>query len=127
MDQIQIAKEDEIILSAWDKDLRCSDDRDNTFAFYAPLYSWRVEEFSEFLAEQTGDIRIRFNSPGGDFFAGLALANRIIEYDKGKVTAINDALTASAAALPYLAADVRHAYKSPQFLLHNTRVFSTIL
>ena len=59
-----------------------------------------LDEFLEDLKEieDKANINIHINSVGGDFYAGLAIYNRL-KVLAGNVTTINDGLAASAASI----------------------------
>lgn len=63
------------------------------------------------------DIALRINSPGGDVFAGVAMAQAIREH-KGKVTAHIDGYAASAASLLVAAADEAVISPSGMVMIH---------
>lgn len=63
-----------------------------------------AETFVQTLNGMTGDVAVRLNSPGGDVFAGVAMAAAIKAYP-GKVTAHVDGYAASAASVVAAAAD----------------------
>ena len=57
------------------------------------------------LAKQDGDVEININSLGGSVTGGLAIANAIKGYSKGKVTANVLGIAASMASVVACAAD----------------------
>ncbi len=57
-----------------------------------------AEAFVKQLAGMSGPINVRINSPGGDVFAGVAIANAIRQYPD-QVTVYVDGLAASAASI----------------------------
>jgi ATP-dependent Clp protease protease subunit len=63
------------------------------------------------------DVALRINSPGGDVFAGVAMAQAIREH-KGKVTAHVDGYAASAASLLVAAADEAVISPSGMVMIH---------
>ncbi len=56
------------------------------------------EAFTRALRAMTGPVSVRINSPGGDVFAGRAMAQAMREYP-GEITAHVDGVAASAASL----------------------------
>ena len=94
----------------------------NTFNLFGEIVANDSERWFEsdivpamvvgWLNKQEGDIEININSPGGDVTAGLAIANAIKGYDKGKVTANVLGLAASMASVIACACgnadDLRH-------------------
>ena len=71
-----------------------------------------VKEFLDDLEKykQKSKITVRINSPGGDLYAGLAIANRMKELDAEVIT-VADALCASAAVAIFQAGNTRKVYK----------------
>jgi ATP-dependent protease ClpP protease subunit len=63
------------------------------------------------------DVALRINSPGGDVFAGVAMAQAIREH-KGRVTAHVDGYAASAASLLVAAADEAVISPSGMVMIH---------
>ena len=63
-----------------------------------------AETFVKALASMTGDVSVRINSPGGDVFAGVAMASAINAYP-GKVSVSVDGYAASAASVVAIAGD----------------------
>lgn len=61
-------------------------------------------QFAEALAQRSGDVKIRINSPGGDVFAGVAIAQHMREYNKGSITVQVDGYAASIASIVAIAA-----------------------
>ena len=74
-------------------------------------------------AIKSGTIRLHINSPGGDVFAGLAIAQAI--KDTGaKVIAQIDGLAASAATIVAMAADEIEISDGGFFMIHNAWTFA---
>lgn len=71
------------------------------------------------LAKQSGDVEININSPGGDATAGIAMANAIAAYDKGKVSANVLGIAASAASIVACAADEVRMGEGAFLMIHN--------
>lgn len=69
------------------------------------------------------DIALRINSPGGDVFAGVAMAQAIREH-KGKVTAHVDGYAASAASLLVAAADEAVIAPAGMVMIHKAWTIS---
>lgn len=63
-----------------------------------------AETFVQTLNAMTGDVAVRLNSPGGDVFAGVAMATAISNYP-GAVHVFVDGYAASAASIVAAAAD----------------------
>lgn len=63
-----------------------------------------AETFVQTLNAMTGDVTVRLNSPGGNVFAGVAMATAISNYP-GNVAVFVDGYAASAASIVATAAD----------------------
>lgn len=74
----------------------------------------------------TRDVVVNINSPGGDFFEGLAIYNLLAEHarDKGQVTVKVLGLAASAASIIAMAGTNVLIAKSAFFMIHNTWVLA---
>ena len=77
-----------------------------------------AETFVQTLASLTGDVTVRINSPGGDVFAGVAMATAIRNYP-GKVTCQVDGFAASAASVIAVAADSIVMAPGAFMMIHN--------
>jgi len=64
------------------------------------------------------DIRLKINTPGGDFFDGLAIYAALIEHG-GNVTTQIDSLAASIGSVIALGGKERQAYKSAMMMIHD--------
>jgi ATP-dependent protease ClpP protease subunit len=74
---------------------------------------------TNFLKRNKGkDVTININSPGGDFFQGLAIYNILKEHD-GEVTTRVIALAGSAASIIAMAGTKREIAESAFFMIHN--------
>ncbi len=71
------------------------------------------------LAKQDGDIEVNINSLGGSVMAGLAIANALKAYSKGKVTANVLGVAASMASVVACAADEIRMGKGAFMMIHN--------
>jgi ATP-dependent Clp protease protease subunit len=76
------------------------------------------EAFAKTLSGMTGDVSLRINSPGGDVFAGVAMAQAVRAY-AGKVTAHVDGLAASAASAVAVACDEAVMAPGSMMMIHN--------
>lgn len=65
-----------------------------------------------------GDIQVNMNTPGGDFFTGLAIYNMLREHD-GKVTTNVLGLAASAGSVIAMASDMLNIAKAGFLMIHN--------
>ena len=83
-----------------------------------------VDEFLEDLKEieDKPNINIHINSVGGDFYAGLAIYNRLKAL-KGNITTINDGLAASAASIIFQAGNTRKMNAGSNLMLHGVSGF----
>lgn len=77
-----------------------------------------AETFVKTLAGMKGDVALHINSPGGDVFAGVAMAQAIRAY-AGKVVAHVDGLAASAASAVAVAADEAIMAPGSMLMIHN--------
>lgn len=69
------------------------------------------------------DVTVNINSPGGDFFDGVAIYNLLREY-KGNVKVRVLGLAASAASVVALAGDSVEIAKAGFFMIHNAWTFA---
>ncbi len=86
----------------------------------APLSAGEITDtmIASALAQAGGrDVTLRLNSPGGDAFAGIAIANQLRTY-RGNVTAIVDGLAASAASVIAMGADKLLMGRGSQLMIH---------
>lgn len=81
------------------------------------------QSFANALADMTGDVHLRINSPGGDVFAGRAIAQAIREYP-GQVIAHVDGIAASAASYVAIAADRVVMAPGAMLMIHNAWTFA---
>jgi ATP-dependent Clp protease protease subunit len=80
-------------------------------------------DFNKELSALKGKaVNLRINSPGGDVFAGRAMATAIQNH--GNVTAYIDGLAASAATYVALAAKDVHIADGAMFMIHNAWSFA---
>lgn len=70
------------------------------------------------LADVTGDLNVRVNSPGGDVFDGVAIYNALADHP-GKVTVTVDGLAASAASFIAMAGDTIRMNRASQMMIHD--------
>lgn len=76
------------------------------------------KQFKEELMEDTGDISVWINSPGGDCFAAAQIYNMLAEYP-GKVTIKIDGIAASAASVIAMAGDEVLVSPVSMLMIHN--------
>lgn len=70
------------------------------------------------IADHTGDLRLRINSPGGDAFEGFAIYNLLSEYP-GKITTRVEGLAASAASIIAMVGDVIEMPPASMLMIHD--------
>lgn len=78
-----------------------------------------LDEFLSDLkeVESKANINIHINSIGGDFYAGLAIYNRLKALP-GNITTYNDGLAASAASIIFQAGDTRKMNAGSNLMIH---------
>lgn len=90
--------------------------------------SWWGDEvtpkmFRDELAERSGAITVRINSPGGDVTAGVAIYNALAEHE-GQVTVKVDGLAASAASFIAMAGDKIVMLPGSMMMVHEPWTFA---
>lgn len=97
-----------------------------TIKLYDEIGGWGIwfSDFERQLAQASGDVELLIHSPGGNAFDGMAMANAVKAYDRGKVTGIVMGLCASAAGFVLAACDVRKMYAASQFMCHEASVMA---
>lgn len=82
------------------------------------------DAFLKSLDELAGkdNITVHINSVGGDFYAGLAIYNRLRSL-KANVTTINDSLAASAGSIIFMAGDKRKVHAGSNLMVHGVMSF----
>jgi len=81
-----------------------------------------LQAFSSALRSMNGEVHLRINSPGGDVFAGLAMAQLVREYD-GDVVAHVDGYAASAASVLAVACDRVIMGSGSMMMIHKAWTF----
>ncbi|MCD8502900.1 MAG: Clp protease ClpP [Bacillaceae bacterium] len=76
------------------------------------------KQFKSELTNESGDITIWINSPGGDVFAASQIYNMLMAY-KGKVTVKIDGVAASAASVIAMAGGEVHMSPVSMMMIHN--------
>lgn len=76
------------------------------------------KQFKDELMEDSGDISVWINSPGGDCFAAAQIYNMLCEYP-GKVTVKIDGIAASAASVIAMAGDTVQVSPVSMLMIHN--------
>lgn len=82
-----------------------------------------AEGFAKLIAEMTGPVTVRLNSPGGDVFGGRAIAQAIRGYPD-EVTVQIDAYAASAASTIAVAGDKVVAAPDALLMIHEAWTFT---
>jgi len=94
---------------------------------YDPIDSWGGEwgvsakEFAraiDALPDDTAEIRLHINSPGGEVYEGLAILN-LLRNHKARVVAVVDGLAASAASFIATGADEVVMGRNTQLMIHD--------
>ncbi|OKL45015.1 head maturation protease, ClpP-related [Pseudovibrio exalbescens] len=118
------------VLQRWNPDLQASSEETdgNVISILDPIGdNWLSEAVTakgvarrlEGLGDN--DVVVTINSPGGDFFEGLAIYNLLREH-KAKVTVKVLGLAASAASIIAMAADEIQVGRAAFLMIHNTWV-----
>jgi ATP-dependent Clp endopeptidase proteolytic subunit ClpP len=98
-----------------------------TMRLYDPIDSWggdwgvSAKEFAaalDALPEDTTEIRLHINSPGGEVFDGIAIMNQLRAH-KARVVAVVDGLAASAASFIATSADEVVMGPNSQLMIHD--------
>ncbi|MBR1206969.1 MULTISPECIES: head maturation protease, ClpP-related [unclassified Bradyrhizobium] len=82
-----------------------------------------MEAFARALRGMTGTVHLRINSPGGDVFAGVAMAQYMREYS-GEIIAHVDGYAASIASIIAIAADKVVMAPGSLMMIHQASTFS---
>jgi ATP-dependent protease ClpP protease subunit len=120
----------EQVQSRWNPDIRAATDDADTSErsisvldpigesfFYEGVTAKRIGAALRAIGER--DVIVNINSPGGDFFEGLAIYNLLREH-KGKVTVQILGLAASAASVIAMAGDEVMIGRAAFLMIHNT-------
>lgn len=120
------------VATRWDPDVRLSSEQeaDNTISILDQIgYDYwdgggvTAKRIAAALRKigHDQDVTVVINSPGGDYFEGLAIYNLLREH-KGKVTAKIIGVAASAASVIAMAADEIQIGMAAFFMIHNASV-----
>jgi ATP-dependent Clp protease, protease subunit len=85
-----------------------------------------AEGFAKLIAQMTGPVIVRLNSPGGDVFGGRAIAQAIRGYD-GEVTVQIDGVAASAASTIAVAGDKILIAPDGMMMIHRAQTITSPL
>lgn len=119
-------------LDRWNADVRAAakDDAENTISVLDPIGAdWFGEGVTAkrvagaLRAIGNKDVVVTINSPGGDYFEGLAIYNLLREHP-AKVTARVVGIAASAASVIAMAADEVQIARAGFLMIHNTWVMA---
>lgn len=112
--------------AAMDRWRPLAEDREATLSIYESIgEQWdgtgmTAKRVGGILRANAGkDISVSINSPGGDFFEGIAIYNLLREHE-GKVNIRVMALAASAASIIAMAGDTIQISKAGFFMIHNS-------
>lgn len=75
------------------------------------------DDFRSIMSEQSGDIELMINSPGGVVSDGIGIYNTLMEYE-GNIVAYVNGISASIASLIMMAADEVVIYDNSQVMIH---------
>lgn len=98
-----------------------------TMRLYDPVDSWGGEfgvsakEFAaalDSLPDDTSEIRLHINSPGGEVYEGLAILNQLRAHE-ARVVAVVDGIAASAASFIAAGADELVMSRNSQLMIHD--------
>lgn len=108
-------------------DVVSAEDGVATMRLYDPIDSWGGEwgvsakEFAQALdslPDDTAEIRLHINSPGGEVYEGLAILN-LLRNHRARVVAVIDGLAASAASFIASGADEVVMGRNTQLMIHD--------
>lgn len=109
----------------WEPEVRAAADDDNSISIYDSIgEGWdgngvTAKRISAALRSLAGkDVVVNVNSPGGDFFEGVAIYN-LLRAHKGKVTVRVLGLAASAASVIAMAGDEIQMGEGAFLMIHN--------
>jgi ATP-dependent protease ClpP protease subunit len=97
------------------------DDKPGSLSIYDEIGFWgtQAKDFQASLSAITAkDVHVEINSPGGDYFAGLAMYNMLRSSGKTITTKVMG-VAASAATIVFAAGDVREMPKNTMLMVHN--------
>lgn len=118
------------VIQRWNPDVRAASGQDNAISVLDPIGD---DYFGEGVTAKRigaalrsigdGDVVVNINSPGGDYFEGLAIYNVLREHP-GKVTCRVLGLAASAASVIAMAGDEIQVARAGFLMIHNTWVLA---
>jgi ATP-dependent protease ClpP protease subunit len=130
------SKNADAIAAFWNKPLNKPDwysinalDGDVTEIFIYDVVGWPYNDVGELVRTMAGikdkPILARINSPGGDYFDGMALANAFAAHPAGVTTRI-ESLAASISSVLAVSGKTVEAYKNTMLMIHNAWVVALI-
>ncbi len=113
-------------LSRWEPSVRAASESDNAISIYEQIgESWdgsgmTAKRMAGILRSigASRDVAVNLNSPGGDFFEGVAIYN-LLRQHKAKVTVNVMGLAASAASIIAMAGDEINMGEGSFLMIHN--------
>jgi ATP-dependent Clp protease protease subunit len=119
-----------LALDRWNPDVRAAASEENTISILDPI---GMDWFGEGVTSKRiagalrtigkNDVTVIINSPGGDFFEGLAIYNLLRDHS-AKVTVKIMGIAASAASVVAMAGDDIQIAKAGFIMIHNTWVIA---
>ena len=106
----------EIDLKAKQSKIEKTENRINILGYISP---YMEAEVAHILDRAKGDVTFMVNSPGGSSFAGMGIANRFMDYDRGKVTTVNNGIAASAASMIFIGGEERLMKTGSRLMIHD--------
>lgn len=113
------------VVERWRPEVRAASEDDATISIYGPIgASWDGEGVtvkriaSALRAVGERNVTVNINSPGGDFFEGVAIYNTLREH-KAKVTVNVMGLAASAGSVIAMAGDEIYMGEGSFLMIHN--------
>jgi len=120
----------EAVINHWNPDLRAEVSGENSISVFDPIGAdWYGEGVTANRVAAAlrrighGAVTVNINSPGGDFFEGLAIYNLLREHP-GEVTVKILGMAASAASVIAMAGDEVQIARAGFLMIHNTWVCS---
>lgn len=104
-----------------------SEEEDAKMYLYAPIGGWDGIRSKDFISAldtvETKRLHLHINSPGGDVFEGLAIANAMREHDARVIVHV-DAIAASIASIIAIAGDFVRMADNAFLMIHDPYTFA---
>ena len=120
----------ESVVARWNPGVRAADESANAISILDPIGAdffgdgVTAKRIAAVLRNIGGDpVVVNINSPGGDFFEGLAIYNLLREYS-GEVEVRVLGMAASAASIIAMAGDTIKMGRATFLMIHNTRILA---